>query len=65
MKNPSPEKEKLPRRDFIKTASAFGAGMMVVPSYVVGKSPTKLAPSNRLNLAMVGLGGRGFSADNS
>jgi predicted dehydrogenase len=45
------------RRDLLKS-SALGAGVMVLPSYVVGKSPTKKSPSERLNIAMVGVAGR-------
>lgn len=45
------------RRSFLKK-SAIGAGLMVLPSYVVGQSPVQAAPSNRLNIAIVGVGGR-------
>jgi predicted dehydrogenase len=45
------------RRSFIKK-SALGAGLMVLPSYVVGQSPTALSPNNRINIALVGVGGK-------
>lgn len=48
------------RRDFLKK-SLFGAGLVAVPSFVVGQSPTQLAPSNRINIAIVGTAGRGKS----
>jgi predicted dehydrogenase len=47
------------RRDFLKKTSALGAGFMVLPSYVAGVSPTERAPNSRLNLAIVGVGGKG------
>lgn len=46
------------RRDFVK-ASAIGAGLMTLPSFVAGQSATKPAPSNRLNIAIVGVAGKG------
>jgi predicted dehydrogenase len=50
---------KLSRRRFLKGAAlAAGAGPHIVPPSVLGKD----APSNRLNLAIIGIGGRG--ADN-
>ena len=50
------------RRQFMKSASTLGAGLMVVPSYVVGQSATELPPSQRINVAFVGVGGKGLSA---
>jgi predicted dehydrogenase len=46
------------RRRFLKSAAAAAAAPMIVPSSVFGRT----APSIRVNLAAVGLGGRG--ADN-
>ncbi len=58
-----PRENSLPsRRNFLKSASALGAGLMVAPSYVVGQSKDQLAPSQRINVAIVGVGGKGFSA---
>jgi predicted dehydrogenase len=34
---------------------------MVLPSYIVGKSPTHLSPNNRINIALVGVGGKAKS----
>jgi len=43
----------VPRRAFLKTAAAAGAGLFVLPSRVV-----RGAPSNTLNIAMIGTWGR-------
>jgi len=46
------------RRDFIKTSAVAAASFMIVPRYVLGgKGYT--APSDRLVIACVGVGGRG------
>ncbi|MEX0326911.1 MAG: Gfo/Idh/MocA family protein [Puniceicoccaceae bacterium] len=47
----------LGRRSFLKK-SAIGAGIMTLPSFVVGQVPTVLSPNNRLNLALVGVAGK-------
>lgn len=43
------------RRSFLKSAAALAAAPMIVPSSVLGRT----APSNRINLAAIGLGNRG------
>jgi len=48
------------RRNFLKK-SALGAGVMVLPSFVAGQSSTQKAPGSRLNIAIVGVAGRGGS----
>lgn len=45
----------LNRRNFIKS-SAMAGGLMVLPSWSIGKS---VGPNSRLNVAVVGVGGRG------
>jgi len=45
----------MPRRHFLKTAAAAGAGLVILPSGVVSGASS---PSNKLNIAMVGAGGR-------
>ncbi len=45
----------LPRRAFLKSAAAAGAGLVVLPSGVVSGAS---APSNTLNIAMIGTWGR-------
>lgn len=46
------------RRSFLQS-SAIGAGMMVLPSYVVGQSSSQKSPNERLNIALVGVAGKG------
>jgi predicted dehydrogenase len=50
---------KVTRRDFIKKASVAAGGFFIVPRYVLGKGYT--APSDRLNIASIGGGGKGQS----
>jgi predicted dehydrogenase len=50
--------EKLSRRDFIK-GSLGAAALMAVPSSVLGKSHGHVAPSDKLNIAGIGIGGVG------
>ena len=51
---------EMSRRKFLKTSSIAAAGLTVVPSAVFGKKFNKVAPSDKLNIAGVGVGGRGF-----
>lgn len=53
------KKAQTTRRDFIKT-SATAASFFIVPRYVLG-GPGYTAPSDRLNLAAIGAGGKGIS----
>jgi len=56
------------RRDFLKTGSsalAAVAGVMILPSYVFGKSFGHTAPSDKVNLACCGIGNRGGELLNS
>lgn len=46
---------KFSRRDFLKAGAAV-AGFSILPNWVIGNSP---APSKKLNVAIVGPGGRG------
>jgi len=48
------------RRDFIKNTSLSAAGFMIVPRHVLGGKGF-LAPSDRLLVAGVGVGGKGRS----
>ncbi|MEE1884862.1 Gfo/Idh/MocA family protein [Pedobacter flavus] len=48
------------RREFIKNATIAAASFMIVPRYVLG-GPGFLAPSDRLIIAGVGVGGKGQS----
>ena len=51
---------KTSRRDFVKAASIAAAGFMIVPRHVLGGKGF-LAPSDRLIVAGVGVGGKGAS----
>jgi len=46
------------RREFITTAAVAGAGLLVLPSGVRGGEK---APSNKLNIALIGVWGRGLA----
>ncbi|HJQ80939.1 MAG TPA: twin-arginine translocation signal domain-containing protein, partial [Lacipirellulaceae bacterium] len=48
------------RREFIgRTATASAA--LIVPSYVLGRTADSAAPSDKLNIAGIGIGGQGAS----
>ena len=49
---------KVPRRQFLQTAAAATAGFTIVPRHVLAGSG-QLAPSDRFNVAGVGIGGMG------
>ncbi len=54
------EKKSNSRRDFLKNTTLSAAGFMIVPRHVLG-GPGFLAPSDRLIVAGVGVGGKGRS----
>jgi predicted dehydrogenase len=47
------------RRNFLKTATAAIAGFTIAPNSILGKSHGHLAPSDKLNIAGIGVGGMG------
>ena len=47
------------RRDFIKTTAVAAAAFMIVPRHVLGRG--FVAPSDRLSIASIGIGGKGKS----
>lgn len=51
--------EKITRRDFIKGSLAGAAAMAVVPNSVLGKKYGHKSPSDKLNIAGIGIGGVG------
>ncbi len=53
-------KEKISRREFLTRGATGLAALTVVPSTVLGRAAGKTAPSDKLNIAGVGVGGRGF-----
>lgn len=54
------ENRKISRRGFLGTAAATAAGMTIVPSNTIAGLGHK-APSDKLNIAAVGIGGMGFA----
>src|SRR2546423_14033502 len=50
---------KLSRRRFLTDVAVAGAGLTIVPRHVLGRGQT--APSDRFNVAAVGVGGQGRS----
>jgi len=56
-KEASKQKIKISRRDFMNSAAAVAA-FTIVPSHVLGGS-RRVPPSEKLNIAGVGIGGRG------
>src|SRR3546814_6526784 len=60
MKNSNQLKAGATRRDFIKTGAAAAAGFMVVPRHVLGGAGF-VAPSDKLVVAGIGVGGKGNS----
>lgn len=56
MKNKTP----LSRRKFIKSSAAVTAGFYIVPRHVLGGAGYT-APSDKLNIAAIGAGGKGYS----
>jgi predicted dehydrogenase len=51
--------KKLSRKQFIKTASVVTAGFFIIPRHVLGRG--YIAPSDKLNIAGIGAGGKGES----
>src|ERR1700737_1887873 len=52
-------KDNKSRRDFLKTSSLAAAGFFIVPRHVLGRGFT--APSDKLQIAGIGAGGKGES----
>ena len=51
---------EISRRNFLKKGTAAAIGLAVVPNTVLGKKYGHTAPSDKLNILGVGVGGRGF-----
>ena len=49
---------KMSRRDFLGKTAAAAVGLTIVPRHVLG-GPGYTAPSEKVNLAMIGTGGQG------
>lgn len=52
---------EMSRRKFLKKGAAAAIGLAVVPGTVLGKKFGHTAPSDKLNILGVGIGGRGSS----
>lgn len=53
------DKDAVSRRQFVNAAAAAFTSVAVVPRYVLG-NPGFTAPSDKLNIAMIGVGGQGM-----
>ena len=53
------------RRQFLKTGAAAVAGLTIAPSSILGKSFGHVAPTDKLNIAVVGIGGMGHANINA
>jgi hypothetical protein len=51
--------KKMDRRSFLQKGALITAGVTIVPSMVMGKKLGYIAPSDKLNIAAVGIGGMG------
>ena len=60
MKTNHSSADKLPRRKFLKSASATAAAFTIVPSFVLG-GKKHIPPSDTLYVAGIGVGGKGTS----
>ena len=49
------------RRDFLRTAALATAGITIAPNTILGKAYGHTAPSDKLNIAGIGIGGMGRS----
>ena len=59
MEKDSKEKSQS-RRKFIKNTAAAASAFMIVPRHVLG-GPAYVSPSDKINIAAVGAGGKGRS----
>ena len=53
------KKQQTNRRSFLKKSALTALGISIIPRHVLGKG--YIAPSDKLNIAIVGGGGKGFS----
>jgi predicted dehydrogenase len=49
------------RRDFVADSAKLALGAMIIPRHVLGATPFRRAPSDTLNVAVVGFGGMGMN----
>jgi predicted dehydrogenase len=60
LKEPSHQKSTLTRREFLGTSALATAAFTIVPRHVLG-GPGYVPPSDKLNIACIGVGGQGRS----
>ncbi len=56
---PVKKHSSISRRNFVRNAAMVGAGFFIVPRHVLGRG--FIAPSDKLNIAGIGVGGKGHS----
>jgi len=56
---PVKKNTSISRRNFVRNAGMVGAGFFIVPRHVLGRG--FIAPSDKLNIAGIGIGGKGQS----
>ena len=56
---------KFTRREFLKTGGMALAGLTIAPSTILGRSHGHIPPSDKLNIAAVGIGGMGHTNINN
>ena len=54
------DSNSISRRDFLGKAGVATVCLTIVPSIVLGRKVGKTAPSDKLNIAGIGIGGRGY-----
>ena len=59
-KSSAKSKRGVSRREFLQTAATAAAGFTIVPRHVLG-GPGYIAPSDKVNLAMIGTGNQGMN----
>ena len=53
------------RRTFLKSGAAAVAGFTIAPSSILGKSFGHISPSDKMNIAAIGIGGIGHANINN
>ena len=53
--------KKVSRKKFLQAGSLAAAGVVIAPSTILGKSHGHTSPSDKLNIAGIGVGGMGFA----
>ena len=56
---------KISRRDFLQRSAMAAAAFTIAPNSILGKSHGHVAPTDKLNIAAVGIGGMGHSNINA